>query len=316
MSSESAAAAMTEPAAAAPGVGGELARAREAQGLALADVAQRLKFAPRQLEALEQDRFEQLPGSTFVRGMVRNYARLLKVDVEPLLGRLGERLDAPDAARLAARYSQPVPFSDNARRSTMVYLGASLAVLVAVGGIAYQWYHESNAPVQSAAVRDAAPKEAPAPAAAKDTVEKAAPKQVAEAPATKVTAKPAEPSPEPVKAKTEEKAPEKAVSIEKSTPPPAEKAAREKAIAAAPLVAGVHRIVLRCDAEAWLEVQDLNGRQLLSSLNPAGCERVVQGRGPFTLVIGNASHVQVLHNNKPVDLKPHTKLDIARFTLP
>jgi cytoskeleton protein RodZ len=43
---------------------------------------------------------------------------------------------------------------------------------------------------------------------------------------------------------------------------------------------------------------------------------VVQGRGPFTLVIGNASHVRVLHNDREVDLRPHTKVEVARFTLP
>ncbi|MGQ0548010.1 MAG: helix-turn-helix domain-containing protein, partial [Betaproteobacteria bacterium] len=86
---------MTE--AAATGVGAELAQAREAQGLALADVAQQLKFAPRQLEALEQERFNALPGPTIARGMLRNYARLLKLDADALLVRLGDRLDAPDA---------------------------------------------------------------------------------------------------------------------------------------------------------------------------------------------------------------------------
>jgi cytoskeleton protein RodZ len=55
---------------------------------------------------------------------------------------------------------------------------------------------------------------------------------------------------------------------------------------------------------------------LVSSLNPKGAERVVQARGPLTLVIGNASHVRILHNDHPVDLTPHTKLAIARFTLP
>src|SRR5689334_7063572 len=99
-------------------VGAELQRAREARGLALAEVAQQLKFAPRQLEALEQDRFDLLPGGTFARGMVRNYARLLKIDPEPLVRSVGDRFEAPDAGMLAARYSQPVPFSDSARRST------------------------------------------------------------------------------------------------------------------------------------------------------------------------------------------------------
>ena len=126
---------MSEPALE---VGAELQRAREARGLALSEVAQQLKFAPRQLEALEQDRFDLLPGGTFVRGMVRNYARLLKLDPEPLVRRIGERFEAPDAGTLAERYRQPVPFSDSARRSTFVYLGLSLGVLAVGGGVAWQ----------------------------------------------------------------------------------------------------------------------------------------------------------------------------------
>jgi cytoskeleton protein RodZ len=160
------------------GVGQELAAAREARGLALADVAQQLKFAPRQLEALEREHFAALPGATFARGMVRSYARLLKLDPEPLLQRIADRFEVPDSSQLAARYHQPVPFSDSARRSTFVYLGMSLGVLVLVGAVAWQWHQERTAAAKkSTAVARAAPKPAareanceaaPAPAAVRD----------------------------------------------------------------------------------------------------------------------------------------------------
>ena len=306
------------------GVGAELARVREERGLALTDVAQQLKFGARQLEALEQERFEQLPGGTFVRGMVRAYARLLKIDAEPLLGRLTDRFEAPDSNSLAARYKQPVPFADGARKSTFVYLGASLGVLVAVGAIAYQWYREHNAPHKPAVA--AAPKVAPAPA------QTAAPEptpvaRVAPAAEPKVVEKPvvvAKESAVPASVKVEK--PEKIEKAEKTEKTErtsdraeidkAERAMKEAALMQKPIPAGVHRIVFHCEAEAWLEVKDAQGRQILSSLNPPGCERVVQGRGPFELVIGNASHVRVMHNERQLDLQPHTKQDIARFTIP
>src|SRR5438552_4620738 len=139
-------------------VGASLKAAREAQGLSIAEVAQSLKFASRQLEALEQERFELLPGGTFVRGMVRAYARLLKLPPEPMLEGIAGRFQALDANHLAARYSQPVPFSDSARHSTFVYLGLSLAVLALGGGVAYQWYREHNAMPQLAAAKRAAEK--------------------------------------------------------------------------------------------------------------------------------------------------------------
>jgi len=281
-------------------IGAGLKAAREARGLSISEVAQQLKFAPRQLEALEQERFDLLPGGTFVRGMVRSYARLLKLEPEPLLEAIAGRFQAPDANNLAARYSQPVPFSDSARRSTFVYLGVSLAVLGLGSIIAYQWYREHNATTQLASKRAAekravaAAKPAPASTPASTPVAsapRAQPKTIEEAPR-------AEPA---------------AVKVVTERPPAIQKAA-VPTLAKTP--AGVHRLVIRCEEEAWIEVKDSNERMLVSSLNPKGAERVVQARGPLTLVIGNAHHVRITHNDRPVDLVPHTKLAIARFTLP
>ena len=263
------------------GVGEALARARETQGLDLVDVAQQLKFAPRHIEAIEQERFEALPGSTFARGMVRNYARLLKLDPEPLLERISGRFEAPDSNELAARFSQPVPFSDSGRRSTLLYLGLSLAVLGFVGFIAYEWHRETQ-PRLAAVVPPPAPR---APVAAR-----------------------APPMPaEPASVKAEPAIAEDAAPVQKE--PASEN------IADAPKSAGGSRIVLHCDQESWIEVKDASERLLISSLNPAGAERVVQGRPPFTLVIGNAQHVRVSYNDLPVDLQPHIKVEVARLTL-
>jgi cytoskeleton protein RodZ len=306
----------------AGGVGAQLAAAREARGLGLAEVAQQLKFGVRQLEALEADRFEDLPGGTFARGMVRNYARLLKLEPEPLLGRIAGRFDAPDSNQLAARFSQPVPFSDAGRRSTLVYLAGGIGILAVIGAFAWQWQRERGAPKpQMAFVK---PKAEPARKAATPTPPPSKPAPIIAAPAAveKPPAEIEEKKPAPVA----EKKP--AVVAENKTAVPADKkpaVAEKKAsslaaptTAAAPAAAGgMHRIVMRVESdEAWLEVTDGNGRQIVSSLNRAGAERVVQGRGPFTFVIGNASHVRIELNGREFDLKPHTRVEVARFTLP
>lgn len=88
-----------------------LSQARAAAGLTIEEAARQLKFAPRQLEALEAGRLERLPGGTIVRGMVRSYARLLRIDPEPLLAQIAAQVPSPDAERLAQVYRQPVPFS-------------------------------------------------------------------------------------------------------------------------------------------------------------------------------------------------------------
>lgn len=64
-------------------VGEQLRQAREALGLQVGDIAQTLKLGSRQVEALESGDWQHLPGQTFIRGFVRNYARLVQVDSAP-----------------------------------------------------------------------------------------------------------------------------------------------------------------------------------------------------------------------------------------
>ena len=76
-------------------VGDVLRRAREQRGETVADVAYALKLTTRQVEAMEADRFELLPGPAFVRGFVRNYARYLGMDAAALLANFDKALAAP-----------------------------------------------------------------------------------------------------------------------------------------------------------------------------------------------------------------------------
>lgn len=268
------------------GVGAELKQAREARGLSIEDVAQSLKFAPRQIESLEAERFDRLPGPTIARGMVRNYARLLKLETEPMLERMAPR-PAEDPGQLAARFKQPVPFSDSGRRSTLIYAGFSVGVLLLVGVVAYEWHQERAAPEFVAPAQP----QRPAPETTR----------VQEPPA--VIAK-TEPQREVEKPKPEAETPK----IEPEEP-------KIEAETPKPVPAGMQRLVFRLEKEAWLEVRDGAGKLLVSSLNPAGTQRVVHGRPPFELVIGNASHVMLTKDGREVDLKPYIKVEVARFTL-
>ena len=67
------------------GCGAALRSAREQAGLSVQDVSQRLKMPARVLQALEAGQWDQSGGAVFVRGQLRSYGRLLKVDVEPFL---------------------------------------------------------------------------------------------------------------------------------------------------------------------------------------------------------------------------------------
>jgi len=126
------------------GAGAQLKAAREAAGLSLDQVAQQLKLAPRQVRALEEENFGMLPGRTFTRGFMRNYARLLNLDPDLLVAHL------PDAAHAPSLESPPL----HSTGTTMAELPTAHArapsfgrwliplVLVAsiVAAAGYEWY--------------------------------------------------------------------------------------------------------------------------------------------------------------------------------
>ena len=60
--------------------GEQLAAARANRGLSITEIAQHLKLSPWQVEALEAGDHRRLPSPVFVRGFIRNYARLVKLD--------------------------------------------------------------------------------------------------------------------------------------------------------------------------------------------------------------------------------------------
>ena len=257
----------------AAAAGRELARAREALGLTIADAAQQLKFAPRQLEALEAGRFGELPAGAFARGMVRAYARLLRLDPAPLLARVAERTAAPDNAAVIAAARAPIPITDSARRTNLAYAALSAVFLAVIAGVVIEWRRDAGAPEEMTFV----PAARPAPEAA--------------APAPQVA------SAAPVLAVRSAEAPAAA------SPAPA---------AATP---GARRLQFRFDGLSWVEVKGRDGRVLLSQLNSGGTERTVEGQPPFALIIGNARFVRLAYDDRPVDLAPYVKVEVARFTL-
>lgn len=61
---------------------------REAKGYSVEDVATRLKFTARQIQWLETEDFDKLPRGIALKGMVKNYAKLLDVDPSEMLASL------------------------------------------------------------------------------------------------------------------------------------------------------------------------------------------------------------------------------------
>src|SRR5690606_19861706 len=103
------------------GIGARLAQEREAKGWSQDYVSERLKFSLRQLRALEDEEWEKLPQGVPLRGFVRNYARLLGIDITAQLHALPGNTD-PVSLNQASTLTTPLA---NARKSTREWPASS-----------------------------------------------------------------------------------------------------------------------------------------------------------------------------------------------
>lgn len=95
-----------------------LREARETKGFTLEDVQDEIRINARYLKSLEEGEYAALPTPTHVRGFLRNYARFLGLDPEPLLNRYEINLSrtpskAPPSNGRESSLSLP-PISPNA----------------------------------------------------------------------------------------------------------------------------------------------------------------------------------------------------------
>jgi cytoskeleton protein RodZ len=79
-------------------VGQELSKARQRSGKMLMDVWRELKINPDYLLAIEESRFEALPGRVYAIGFVRSYAAYLGLNADELVDRLKTEMAGPDAS--------------------------------------------------------------------------------------------------------------------------------------------------------------------------------------------------------------------------
>ena len=278
-----------------PSAGKMLAEARERLGLSVAEVARQLRLSLRQIEALEADDHASLPGKTFLRGFLRNYAKLLQLDPEPLLALC--QPEPPQVQSIAVPTSRIefggkrrlMSFGDHSGKPWTKYAAIiGVAVLVLSWGM-YELFQ-----------RQPSPRDVPVKSAAETTMVLSLPQAEAPVQTAPVTNQAAEPVPAPVPA-AGPVAPATAEAPVSSAPPMAETSGQ--------------RLQFVFDGDAWVEVKDKSGKVIFYQLKPKGSQQSVRGNPPFYLVIGNAAHVRLTYNDKPVDLAPHIKVDVARLTI-
>ncbi len=125
--------------------GETLRKERESRGITLDTVVASTKISSRHLQFVEENRFDQLPGGVFNKGIIRNYARMLGLDEEEWLKRYLAATQVNDSFNEDDR--NWTAFAENVGRSRGKEVGRSdsmlrwagvLALLLFLGG--FSWF--------------------------------------------------------------------------------------------------------------------------------------------------------------------------------
>lgn len=280
--------------------GMQLRAGREAAGLTIAAVAQQLKLAPRQVTALEEGDYAKLPGRTFVRGFVRNYARLLRLDSDAVLAALPEAA-VPAAHEHPSLAPTPRPMGELPADAHTRPSPARWAIPLALVAV-----------VTVAAIYEIA--RPPAEPAKPVVIDKPAPPPVQTAPIAEATpaispgnTATALTNPLAVPDDKSGGAPDNATIKATAADTPATRAISPEA-SNAPLV-------LTFQDTSWVEVRDGAGALIVSVTGNAGGTQAITGRAPFEVILGNAAAVSVTWQGKSFDTAPFTRQNVAKFTL-
>jgi cytoskeleton protein RodZ len=303
------------PASPASSAGALLRAARERQGLHIAALAAAIKVTQRKLEALEADRWSELPDATFVRALAQTVCRTLKIDARPVLDLLppGGAVELqPTAGTLNTPFRERPGRDDPGLTRFAVrpmVLGA-VGLVVAAGVLYLLPAGTLNIARRSVGTPGAA--SAASAAGSQPPVSVAASGVAGGVPSSSPAFPDATAAPVSSTAQAAE-----AVSTPYFPPPSADPAvAIATPVSAAPASAAVGILQVRTTGASWVEVRDAKGQIILSRTvtpsDPVGLDADL----PIKLTIGNAAATSLVFRGQPVDLRPSTRDNVARVALP
>jgi cytoskeleton protein RodZ len=295
---------------AAPSAGALLRAARERQGLHIAALAAAIKVSPKKLEALEADRWSDLPDATFTRALAQTVCRTLKIDARIVLDKLppagGVNLaltlpsdtetggaPAGTSAVSAGRSGGGIP--GLAWGALLLLVGAGVLVALPSG-----WTLRTALPAPPAATSASAP--APGLTAASGVPAAAASVAVAPEPPASAAFDPAASAPW--------------LPGSSAAPAPQSAPVVPVAAAAAPAPAGAGALVFTASQDSWIEVRDASGAVLVSRLLATGERMGLDGTPPLRVTIGNATGTQLSWRGQSIDIVSRQQGNVARVDLP
>ena len=292
--------------------GGALRNAREKLGLSTQEIASRLRLSYKQIEALEADNFVVLPEATIVKGFIRNYAKQLKIDAEPLLDAYNVIMPSKAPQSFTLQPSVDMKVTEYQKPNVLRNIFLGVLVVLGVGTwLFYQSYVQKPSPVNpSAELTQTTPAEllpeAALPAAERSveqtTTQLTLPAAAADA-ASATLAAPAAPVANnlpPTSLSTNPLAPSR-LDKNMTLPMPSE------------LAAGMSKLEFAATQETWVSVTDANGREIYSKTLFEGNRESIEVKLPANITVGNSLGTSLSVNGKAVDLAPYTRVNVAHI---
>ncbi len=314
--------------AATASVGEVLSNARKAAGWAVTEVASKLNLTVSAVEFLEQNQFAQLPGTTFARGYIRSYAKLLGLDGAQLAQAFDQQIGA--AADVSAVHTIDRVGESRRVPRGMLQFGLFILFVVVLAAIYYGWQsRQANAlqasnkpPVFERVEVERA--DGSMHVQNLDELEDQAVALALENHETNSNDAVIADAVESELVETEQVVEESLVETGFAQLPAAPAVVTENNPAATSvedateqleLAEGMGRAQLTFTNDCWLRVVDADGKQLAGGLQRAGEELAVSGKAPLDVHLGYARGVSVIYNGKAVDFSTAISGETARFKL-
>ncbi|EZH79948.1 helix-turn-helix domain-containing protein [Ectopseudomonas composti] len=316
---------VTQPTPTNPGE--SLRQAREIKGWSVAEVATQLNLTPQRLSQIEAGAFDKLPGTTFARGYIRAYAKLLEMDQSRLVMEF-DQFTGTDATgssvHALGRIEEPVRYSQSILRLV------SFLLLLALIGAGFLWWQDQGRPGASLADLGLEHVEVEGADGTTQVHSLAEPEDqaVVDAQGSEQSSPlllPVEPGEAPEESTAAEQPAAQSAAPESASEAPAAPVSNEPAVAAsapaaepvAPVAvpAGQGALNVQFTADCWTQVTDADGKVLLSALKRSGERIELTGKAPMELRLGFARGAQVTYNGQSVDIAPHMTGETARLKL-
>ena len=313
------------------GCGNVLKAAREIQGLSIHEVCSQLRLGVKQIQAIEQDDFDKLPQPSIVRGFIRNYARLLNIDVSPILEAYQRIVPSTAPLPLSVRSNASQSIIDKPARTIRPQRIVSFFIFLILAAILAYFYinHIKPQALKNASlaldvdeISETTGQEINIPPANEPATSQPLASDIAIPAETSAIAPiaaevPASNAPETAAVPVAEPANVAATGSEStivSTPTPSVSNVIESTTlkASDPQKAN---LVFKVTEDSWVRIEDMQGKKILSEVLNAGSEHTVVAEKPVNVIVGHAQGTQLMIDNQPYDLTQATRGRVARIQL-